>query len=113
MKIAIIGTTSLFPKMVEHKKRMEAEGHEVRLPCFDLNDLNENLIGEELEICLENKRNIKWADEVHIFWDQRSMGTIFDLGMCIALEKPLRAIYIEKKTFKNVIYQWEWLTHYK
>lgn len=106
MKIAIIGTTSYLVRMLMHKRELEAKGHEVRLPAFD----DDDGYGEgdvELGICLYNKTLIQWADEVHLFWDQRSFGTMFDLGMCIALDKPVKAIYIEPKTFKNVILQWE------
>ena len=111
MKIAVIGTTSYQSRMKDHVLKLKMEGNEVGLPCFDDGDhIIVKEFGEdnlELGICLYNRDLIKWADEVHLFWDQRSMGTIFDLGMCIALDKPIKAIYIEPKTFKNVILQWE------
>ena len=106
MKVAIIGTTSYLVRMLMHKRELEAKGHEVRLPAFD-NSQESDMQDIELGICLYNRDLIKWADEVHLFWDQRSFGTMFDLGMCIALDKPIKAIYIESKTFKNVILQWE------
>jgi nucleoside 2-deoxyribosyltransferase len=105
MKVAIIGTTSYLDRMMKHKATLEKAGDDVGLPAFDNDEMN--LEDAELQICLYNRDLIKWADEVHLFWDQRSFGTMFDLGMCVALDKPVKAIYIEPKTFKNVILQWE------
>ena len=107
MKIAIIGTTSYIERMKSYAFKLVNLGHEVRMPAFDDHDSELGPDDIELAICLHNRDLVKWADEIHLFWDQRSMGTMFDLGMCIALDKPVKAIYIESKTFKNVILQWE------
>jgi hypothetical protein len=74
------------------------DGHDVRTPAFDMHpDL------DELGICEYNRGLIEWADEVHVIWDGRSVGVIFDLGMLFALRKPLVIEYIESKTFKGVM----------
>jgi hypothetical protein len=44
---------------------------------------------------------------VHIFWDQRSVGTIFDLGACIALGKKIKIMFMNWKTFANVMRWYE------
>ena len=103
MKIAIIGTTSYLEKMENHKRiLLDSFGrHYIRLPRFDSDDLN------ELEICEKNREMIEWADEVHIFWDQRSMGTVFDFGMCFALRKLVKVMYLEPKTMAGVMKKYE------
>ena len=101
MKITIIGTTSYKEKMLAHKTALEVlshEAHEVRIPAFDDHpDL------DDLGVCKYNLDLIRDADEIHIFWDQRSVGTVFDFGMCFALKKKVRVIYMEQKTFRGVM----------
>jgi len=103
MKIAIIGTHCYIDKMVKHKEELEKEGHEVRLPVLD----NHPVECKEIDICSNNLASIIWCDEVHIFWDQRSIGTMFDFGMVFALMKPIKIIYMESKTLKNLLEQYE------
>jgi len=97
MIITIIGSTQFQIKMWAHKKSMEMEGHRVYLPVFD--DFN----GDALALCARNRELIEAADEIHVFWDQRSTGTIFDFGMAFALRKKVRIIYMEEKTFRGVM----------
>lgn len=95
-KITIIGSTAYQEKMLAHKKQLESEGYEVSLPAFDsFKDMN------EFEVCNYNYEKIKEADEIHVIWDGRSIGTIFDLGMCFALGKRIKIIYLNPKTFSN------------
>ena len=101
MKIAIIGSTSYQKKMKNWKWTLEQEGHTVKMPTFDSHDKN------ELEICFENKNNIEWAEQIHIMWDRRSTGTIFDFGMCFMAEKPVKIIYINPKSFENLFKAYE------
>ena len=101
MRIAIIGTTSYHGKMVTHLQELVGAGHEVKMPVFDHSPT------DELAMCEQNRRIIEWADEAHIFWDQRSMGTIFDFGMCFALRKTIKIIYMEPKTFRGVMEKYE------
>ena len=100
MKIFCIGSTSYKEIMEEHQKLL-ALNNEVRIPKFDDYDL------DELQICKRNVEDIKWADEVHIFWDQRSVGTIFDFGAAFALGKKIKLIFINNKTFLNVMRWYE------
>ena len=106
MNIAIIGSTQFRDKMEKHKKVLEAQKHSVRLPAFDNHPLF-----NELDVCEFNRLIIEWADEIHIIWDRRSVGTIFDFGMAFALRKPIKIIYLEPKTIEGVMAKWEAETH--
>jgi len=98
MNIAIIGSTQYKNKFINHKSFLEDRGHTVRIPAFDD---HKNL--DELGVCKHNLAMIKWADAVHLIWDRRSSGTIFDFGMTFALGKPLKIVYLESKTFEGVM----------
>lgn len=102
MKITLIGSTQYREKFDVYKQEMETLGHRVRIPAFDGKpDL------DEMGVCEYNRRVIEWADEVHVIWDNRSVGTIFDFGMVFALRKPLKIIYLETKTFGNLMRKYE------
>jgi nucleoside 2-deoxyribosyltransferase len=98
MKITIIGSTQYRDKFLAHKKTFEDVGHDVRIPAFD-----DHPNCDELMVCEHNRGLIEWADEVHIIWDQRSLGTVFDFGMAFALRKPIKIIYMEPKTIRGVM----------
>jgi len=102
MKITLIGSTQYHEKFLSVKERLEAEGHEVRIPAFDH---HKEL--DELGVCEYNRDLIEWADEIHMIWDQRSVGTIFDFGMCFMARKPLVIEYLEPKTFAGVMGKYE------
>ena len=98
MKITLIGSTQYKIKFEQVKGRLEAEGHEVKIPAFDSHpDL------DDLGVCAHNRDLIEWADEVHVIWDQRSTGTVFDFGMVFMARKPLVIEYMETKTFRGVM----------
>lgn len=104
MRIAIIGSTQYLSRFMEHKASLEANGHEVHIPALDHCPAL-----DELGVCFKNKEMIKWADEIHMIWDRRSTGTIFDFGMVFMAGKPLRIIYLEPKTFEDVMKKYECL----
>jgi hypothetical protein len=99
MKIMIIGSAGYLEDIEEHRKKLEREGHAVRRAAYD--DLNAN----EYQICAFNKAGIKWADVVHVFWDSRSIGTQFDIGMAFALDKPIQIMRLNPKTLRNFVLQ--------
>ena len=118
MKIAIIGSTQFKDKMHKYADRLRTMGHEVKLPFFDdskrdimtttVLDSPPRAVGmSELQIVQGNLANIKWADRVDILWDQRSVGTIMDLGFVIALDKPIEIVYLEPKTMTGVMRQYK------
>jgi len=97
MRITIIGSTQYRDRIERHAEELRAKGHEVRIPAFD-----DHPQFDELQMCEYNRSCIEWADEVHMIWDARSIGTVFDMGMVFALRKPLKIVYIEPKTLVNV-----------
>ena len=107
MKIFIIGSTSYKDKMVKHQTEQEKQGHVVVRPAFD-DSAGMLILGDvkikdtELSISKFNRLGIEQCDEVHVIWDARSTGTIFDMGMAFALHKPVKLIYINDKTFVNL-----------
>lgn len=103
MKITIIGSTQYKDKILKHKSDMVSLGNEVMIPAFD-----DMLNLDELGVCEYNRKLIEWCDEVHVIWDQRSIGTIFDFGMTFAMQKPIKIIYIEPKTFRGVFEKYEY-----
>ena len=97
-RILIIGSAQYIDKFKEHKKALEREGHQVFIPAFDSHPEL-----DDLGVCEHNRALMEKCDEVHIIWDQRSVGTIFDFGMAFALRKPIKIIYLEPKTFTGVM----------
>lgn len=102
MEILIIGSTQYQERMEKHAKKMVAEGHVVVMPTFD-----SEVDCDELQVCERNLHAMQFADEVHIIWDCRSTGTIFDFGMAFALGKRVKIIYLEPKTLMGVMEKYE------
>ena len=99
LKIMIIGSTQYRQKMQVHKEQIEGYGHTVKMPLFDSD------VRKEIDIVTENKERIKWADEVHLFWDGRSQGTLWDVAVAFALDKPIRIIFLNPLSLRNCILQ--------
>jgi len=63
-----------------------------------------------LRICRDNLEAIRAADAVHVIWDGRSKGVLFDLGMAFALGKEVTVIALPKvtdgKSFQNMVRAW-------
>jgi nucleoside 2-deoxyribosyltransferase len=53
---------------------------------------------------------IKSADEIHVFYDSKSQGTHFDMGMAFALGKKIVVVenepYEEGKSFQRMLDEW-------
>src|SRR5208282_5452823 len=96
------------PKTQQHiVDDLESNGYTVHWPPRDTNQND----GTGLNICLENKTAIINADIIHVLWDGKSQGCLFDLGMAFALNKPISIIEIpmepvEGKSFHNMIKAW-------
>lgn len=97
MKIAIIGSTQYLDMMKEHQSDMVHVGHEAWLPFLD------HHCETALDIMEANLKLIRWADEVHLFWDCRSPGAWGDFCMAFALGKVVRAMFLEGKSMRNVV----------
>ena len=101
-KIMIIGSSQYSNMITEYGRKLKSEGYDVSFPAFD--DYPEF---DELQVCEHNRDLIEKADEVHMIWDQRSIGTILDFGMLFALRKKFKIIYLEPKTITGVIKRYE------
>ncbi len=102
MKIFVIGSTAYLDRIKKYAEEMVDKGHYVTIPVFDT--LQNATV---LDILTKNKERMKDADEVHMIYDGRSDGTIFDFGMCFALEKPLKIIYLNDKHMVDGMKQYE------
>lgn len=81
MKIYIICSVreadqSLRAKLEAYAIWLEMQGHKVHLPH---RDTDQEASG--FEICMQNGKAVMEADEVHVFYDPKSQGSHFDLGM--------------------------------
>ena len=57
---------------------LEAQGYAVHWPVRDTKQ-----DAPALDICLQNAQALREADEVHIWYDAASQGSIFDLGAAV------------------------------
>lgn len=86
---------------------LEEMGADVHYPERDTNQVDPKGLG--YNICEENKRAMRWADEVHVYWTSGSEGSRFDLGMASMSEKPVHLINkhavkrTKKKSIQNVL----------
>jgi nucleoside 2-deoxyribosyltransferase len=85
---------------------LEAQGFKVHWPPRDTDQNDE--VG--LRICMDNANAIAAADVVHVIWDGKSQGCLFDLGVAFALKKKLEIFMIpamsEGKSFQNMMAAW-------
>jgi len=92
-------------KLENYVESLEKEGIIVHLPH---RDTNQNATG--IEICTQNKEAIENSDEVHIFYNSKSTGTHFDMGVAFALSKPITIVENEKfdegKSFSKMLTEW-------
>jgi hypothetical protein len=100
--IVVVGSTQYKEKIDQHALELWKNGYDVRIPAFD--DHKEL---DELEVCEYNRTLIEKAEEVHIIWDQRSVGMIFDFGMAFALRKKIKIVYLEPKTLAGAMRKYE------
>jgi nucleoside 2-deoxyribosyltransferase len=68
----------------QYVSMLEADGHKVHLPIRDTNQQ-----GTSLQINYQNMNAIKEADEVHIFYNNKSQGIHFDMGVAFCLNKKI------------------------
>lgn len=74
-------------KISEYVANLEAEGHEVYWPARDTEQQDPT---GGLQICRANFREIMEANEIHIWYDETSGGSKFDLGGVFMLVEMLR-----------------------
>lgn len=85
---------------------LERGGYEVHWPHRDTDQ--DDPYG--YNICAENRKAIRGSEEVHVYYKDGSLGSIFDLGMTFAEEKPVKVINSDElgglnppKSFKNLL----------
>ena len=91
--------------ILNYIKRLEDNGNIVHYPPRNTNQNDECGI----RICLDNSNAIKESDEVHVYWNKDSKGSLFDLGMAFSMGKTIRLINSKDiiktsyKSFENVL----------
>lgn len=93
-------------KLEEYVDILEKDGNIVHLPH---RDTDQTATG--LDICRQNANAVKEADEVHIFYNSKSQGTHFDMGVAFAYGKKIvvveNEIYGEGKSYPRMLDEWE------
>jgi nucleoside 2-deoxyribosyltransferase len=86
--------------------KLESQGNTVHFPPRDTNQNDPT----GWNIIAQNRAAIEGCDEVHIFWNKDSQGSMFDLGMAFAFRKPVTLINTVEptptKSFENVLLKW-------
>jgi len=84
-------------------EQLEKEGFDVHWPPRDTDQDDDT----GLRICKDNLSAIKNAGTVHLVWDGKSQGCLFDLGMAFALGKVVVPLSLPERTtgksFQNMI----------
>lgn len=94
-------------KLELYVSELESNGHKVYLPHRDTPQ--EKTV---FTICKINGNAIINADEIHLFYNPKSQGTHFDLGIAFISEKPIKIIEMDddtknEKSFKYMLKDWE------
>jgi nucleoside 2-deoxyribosyltransferase len=84
----------------------EATGIKCHLPH---RDTNQDASG--INICTQNMRAIRAADVIYVFYNAKSTGTHFDLGIAFALGKQIEVIengeIFPGKCFPRMMLEWQ------
>lgn len=88
-------------------RRLEQEGWQVHWPPRDTDQVDET----GYRICEDNREAIRRADVVFVVWDGKSKGSLFDMGMAFAMEKPVRVVELppetEERSLQKMAREWE------
>jgi len=96
MKIFIIHSFSLSDEAIKYAQKLREEGNEVYIPIE-----NTDQDGSRHNIIKMNLDGIKWCDEVHVIWDGKSSGSVFDLGTAYALKKSTKIVKADRQGEKH------------
>jgi nucleoside 2-deoxyribosyltransferase len=111
MKIFVIcsvrGMDDEYRKKLElHVDFLERAGNKVHLPHRDTDQTRSGI-----EICEQNAEAIRKSDCVHVFYNSKSQGTHFDMGVAFALGKNVLVIesepYEQGTNFARMLSDWE------
>ncbi len=84
----------------EIAEKLRERGHHVHFPPDDAPQ--DDLTGEL--ICRTHLEAMRECDQVHVFWDVKSSGSHFDLGMAYALGKYIVPVACEAPDGKEKSY---------
>lgn len=86
--------------LAEYVSKLEEEGHTVH---FHVRDVDQTDDGLGLNIITAHRRAMRDADEVHIWWDDDSRGSLFDFGTAWAfsVDKPKKFVAINRDEIKS------------
>ncbi|MFA6228026.1 MAG: hypothetical protein WC668_02465 [Patescibacteria group bacterium] len=92
----------------DYVRKLEEKGFKVHFPPRDVNQ--DDPVG--MDICLAHAEAMKKCLGVHIFWDAKSTGSHFDLGMAFMACKPVYLVELltpdnEGKSYAKVIRKME------
>jgi hypothetical protein len=90
-------TEEQIKRMKAYIAHMETSGYKIHYPDRDTNQVNP--IG--YRICRDNGRALGKAGSIHIFYDNTSTGTLFDLGMVYYFNKSLKIVNQGEIQFRN------------
>ena len=67
--------------------------------------------GNGTAICQQNRQAIEESDEVWLWYDPNSQGSLFDIGIAWGLHKPMVLVgpipeKTTNKSFNNVVLEW-------
>lgn len=79
-------------------KEKHTEGYIIHAP--HLHTVQSDLFGG-YAICRQNANAVATSEEIDIYYDQSSTGSVFDLGVAYALNKPLVLLNKEEIIFDN------------
>lgn len=103
MNVFIIHSMGMSNEAIEYAEKLEEEGHITFVPARDTEQYNTTRHG----IISNNLKGIEWADEIHMFWDLSSLGSIFDLGSAYALGKPVKIVKTKRYHWTKFIDEYE------
>lgn len=87
-------------------KKLEDDGFTVHWPHRDTDQEDET----GYRICCQNRDAIESADVIHLLWDGKSKGVLFDLGMAFAMGKKIIPLEMppqtSHKSFQNMVSEW-------
>ncbi len=82
----------------EYKRQCTNLGYKIYVPHLDTNQID--LLGG-YAICRQNAKAIASSSEVHIYYDQKSKGSMFDLGVAYYFKKKLVLVNEDQITFNE------------
>lgn len=93
-------------------EELEAKGWKIHWPP---RDTQQDDPSGGWNICNQNMQAIKAAERVFIYWDGKSYGSHFDLGIAFAFRKPITVVWqtpgaqTYKKSFRKLLQVWSLL----